>query len=704
MPAWEGTLRAALFCALGLLLLTPFVVTPGTVFPFVVGKALASRALIEIAFALWAVLALARPGYRPPRSWLLVLLGAGLGLSLLSAGFGVSPQRSLWSTYERMQGVLDQAHWAALAVVLAALLRSPGEWRALLAASAAAGTAMACLIILRALALEVPFFARLPESHLPRLGGPFGSPAHLGVHLLANLVLAAGFAARAWVSAAGGPRRLAAAPWAAAAAAQLAALVLAGSVGAFAGLAAAAGGAALAFAWLARGRRRIAAIAVLAVLAGAGAALGQRFLDAGRTATIARAGATPERSDAARALGYMGGIHLQRPSVQSRLAAWETALEGFAERPLLGFGPENFEAVFGRFASGYARTAKPHDQAHGKALEAAATTGAAGLAAWLALWGLALAGLLRAARAAAPPERTFTVFAAAALAAYLAQIQVLFDTTAGNLLATLLLAFAARLEAQGPADAWRPRVPAPLAAALARWRAPLTRREARTALGAGAVALALAGLSTNQAILGAADARHFAPGPAPSRTMAAGIAAFPPLANTYRRYLLAELARVWPELRARDPAEAAALLAWAAREGEAAVRAEPSNWRIEHGLARLYRIAAATDPDLEAHARRHLARARSLAPARAVFTPALAPPGALSARPLADGRVELRWQPSPGAGYHQIARSAAPGAWRPVRFAYDPAPERFVAPAGPSRYRIKACRHPGDCSAWVQWP
>ena len=66
--ALKQALPVALFSVLGLLLLTPFVVTPGTIFPFVVGKALWSRSLIEIAFALWTVLALTHPGYRPPRS------------------------------------------------------------------------------------------------------------------------------------------------------------------------------------------------------------------------------------------------------------------------------------------------------------------------------------------------------------------------------------------------------------------------------------------------------------------------------------------------------------------------------------------------------------------------------------------------------------------------------------------------------------
>ena len=66
--AAAGVQRFTLFGVLGLLLLTPFIVTPATVYPFVVGKALWSRSLIEVAFALWAVLALIHTDYRPPRS------------------------------------------------------------------------------------------------------------------------------------------------------------------------------------------------------------------------------------------------------------------------------------------------------------------------------------------------------------------------------------------------------------------------------------------------------------------------------------------------------------------------------------------------------------------------------------------------------------------------------------------------------------
>ena len=88
----------------------PVFVQPDTLFPFVVGTGLWSRAIIEILFLLWRALALANPSFRPPRSWLLLLLAAGLGASLLSACFGVSLQRSVRSNYERMQGMVDQAH------------------------------------------------------------------------------------------------------------------------------------------------------------------------------------------------------------------------------------------------------------------------------------------------------------------------------------------------------------------------------------------------------------------------------------------------------------------------------------------------------------------------------------------------------------------------------------------------------------------
>ena len=223
-------------------------------------------------------------------------------------------------------------------------------------------------------------------------------------------------------------------------------------------------------------------------------------------------------------------------------------------------------------------------------------------------------------------------------------------------------------------------------------------------LGAAALGVVLSGLAVNHAILSAADVRNLGLRPSLSDAIVHGVRTFPPLANYYRHFLLAEAVHEWPRLHALDPDRAAALLQWIDAEAQEALRAEPSNWRIQRALARLYHAAATTDPGHEAAARRHLVRARALAPNRELFPAPLPPPEPLGAQRLADGRIELRIRPSPGAGYHQIARSSRPGAWRTFRFAYGAGRSAFIVPAGDFRYRIRACRRPEDCTDWEEWP
>ena len=718
----DKALRVGVLAGIALLLLTPFVVTPGTVFPYVVGKALWSRSIIEIVFALWAVLALAKPEYRPPRSWLLLLLVAGLGVSLLAAGFGVSVQRSLWSTYERMQGVVDLAHWLAFAVVLVSMLRTGAEWRALLTLNLAVSSAMACLVIARYVQIDVPFFSALPEPHLPRLSGPFGNPTHLSAYLLPNLVVALGFAVRSWLPAAAAlaapeprpkswrRRRNAAATqsdrpgspwlggllWAVVAALHLWGLGLAGSVGGFAGLFAGVGFLALGYAVLARGYGRGIAVAAVVVLGVAAILLVIRFVDPDRIQSKALDN---------RIARYVVNVHVQRPSVQSRLAAWETGVAGFVERPVLGWGPENFETVFGRFASGYAATARPHDHAHGKLVEVAATTGVPGLAAYLALWSSTFLIVRRAARRTDRREQALTLFAGAALAGGWVQSQFLFDTAAGSLQTIVLLGVVIGLEPAAVPESRQPRLPARLAGALA---ALLRRRGARLVLALAATALTAAGLTTHHAIYAAADVRYVTATPAPAPILADGIDGFPPLANTYRSKLFNDLRARWPQLRAEDGPRAARLLDWVEREAEEVVRTEPENWRIHQSLAHLYRAVAATDPGYGAKARHFLERTRALAPNRPVFPRPLLPPEPLGVRRLDDGRHELHWRRAEGAGYHQVGEARGDGLWHVILYSYDPDQTSFITPGrkepGTYRYRIQACRFPGHCSADADWP
>lgn len=712
--ALETALRAALFVGIALLLLTPFIVTPETMFPFVVGKGMWSRSVIAVVFALWVVLALAKPRYRPPRSWLLLILGAGLAVSLLSATTGVSLQRSLWSTYERMQGVMDDAHWLALAVVLVSVLRTREAWRALLAGMAAVGAWVALLSIALGAQVALPIYSLVPPIDPPRLGGPLGNPTYLSAYLLVGFLAALGLAVRYWLAARSAatqreagidapPRsferawRRVSAVWGTAAALILFAFARTGSVGGFAGLFASLVFLAAVAAWLGAGRLRGIAATALAVLALVAVAGGLRF--------AAPAPATAHLPDDTVAR-YVLSVHLTRPSVQSRFAAWEAGLEGFAARPLLGWGPENYIAVFGRYASGYGSFAQPHDQAHNKLVDVAATMGAAGLAAYLALWLLALVTVVRAAVRQKTPERVLALFVGAALVGHLALTQFGVETVTVSLQATLLLAFAAGLEATAFRSSRWPRLTSRLAE---RGAALLGRRSVRGALGAGAVAAAVAGLTANLSIYRAAGTQYHPIEPDSWEIMAGGIERFPPLANTYRWWLLNEMAAHWPRIYAEDSDRARHLIEWAGREAEQAARTDPAEWRAQHSAARMFAAAAKTDPEYAADARRLLARAEAAAPNRAVFPPELRPPHSLAGAYLADGRYELRWRwPEEATGYVAISESVGEARGRLLLCAYDPARTTLVLPEGrrpgTHRYRIKACWYAGRCSAQVEWP
>lgn len=634
----ERPLVLAVRLGVGLLALTPLVVWPGIAYPFSVGKAVWSRSVIEIAFALWVVLAAAHPAWRPPRSGLLVLLAAGLGVAALSAGFGVSVQRSLWSSYLRMQGVVDQAHWLAAAVVAASVFRTARDLRGLLGFHQGVGLLVALIAIARASGLEVPLLGWLAEPRAPRIAATLGNPTFLGAYLLVHVVLALGFLARSLSpapprrAARGGPRRKkkgdgrqrraasrrgarsvvpAGAPsrrrgrifhglcvlcglWA---------LSLSGSIAALAGLIAALAALAPAYALLARTRRvRLAAWAVTGLLA-AGAAVAAAML-------LAAPALAPSFDNPL--LARATDPQTIERTMGRRLASWEAGVRGFADRPLLGWGPANYLAPFGRHVDAAHADLPTNDHAHNMLIEVAATRGLAGLAAYLAVWGLTFRVVLRAARAAEPGERAFALFVGAALLGQLVQSQALFTTATSSLQYTLLLAAAIWLETSARPAAAGPR---PAAAGAGSFRgAP-----ARVALVAAAVASSAAGLASNHAIHAAAAALYRAETSGAARFMDGlrqAVDAYGPLANGPRRILFENLGRNWRVLHAGRPAEAARLLVWADGEAAAALRAEPLNWEIHQSLARLYRAVAASRPDYRARAEHHYERALALAPGR----------------------------------------------------------------------------------------
>ena len=634
----EEALLGGVWLGLGLILLTPFVVSQETVFPFVVGKALYSRTIIEIVFALWVLLALLRPAYRPPRSFLLLLLVAALGAALLSAFLGANPQRSLWSSYERMQGVIDSAHWLAFAVVAAAVLRTMRHWRILLNLNLAASLAMALLAISQSLdLLDAPWLG----WHKTKVTATLGNEALLSTYAVLNVLIALGFllhslirnAAPAAYPRSAARRQLAVWSgrlfWVGTVVLNLWAFSLTGVRGGLLGLLAGFGF--LLFMGVFFGQARLArlAITVISLLAGVVTLMVILFLRPGFFASEAQF-SNPLLDS------LVNPIH--RRTVDMRQAIWSAGVKGVAERPLAGWGPENYDLIFGRHVRSERIDLPVHDRAHNQLLELAATQGLLGILPYLGIWLFAFYAVVRVAGTLGARERIPIFFVGAALMAQFAQSQTSVDSSVITLQCMLLLALVARLEAETALtsgrwaqlrewilsgahrlglSSWPWRKPALAMAATAALAAPTIGISLNHSMHAGAHAFWRAAEFADQ-VIGAEAADQEDIGFQVIDFLKQAIVEFEPLASDPRRALFDTAARLWPVLQAEEDGAATQTLALVEAEAAAALTRESDNWRTQAALANFYWAVSIFDPPYDEKAVQHFKKALKLAPYAAV--------------------------------------------------------------------------------------
>ncbi|HEY0010305.1 MAG TPA: O-antigen ligase family protein [Candidatus Paceibacterota bacterium] len=122
----------ARWAVLGALFLIPFLalyVSNSMYFPFITGKNFAFRALVEIAFMGWVVLAIADRRYRPQFSWVMVSFVLLVAWMALADALAVNPHKAFWSNFERMDGWVTLIHLLALFVVAGSVLTADKLWR-----------------------------------------------------------------------------------------------------------------------------------------------------------------------------------------------------------------------------------------------------------------------------------------------------------------------------------------------------------------------------------------------------------------------------------------------------------------------------------------------------------------------------------------------------------------------------------------------
>lgn len=455
--------KLAKYCLVAAVI-SPVIVIPSLDLSF--GKYLLFRLLVELAAALvlgeWAFgdgpgfASRGRTILRHPVAAAVLVYSA---VFLSSAIFAFDPAVAFWSTYSRGEGVFQLLHYCAFLILLVLLFREARDWELLLTASIVAACVSAAYGFLWPAGvstsvhpqdLPIPddsgFWGRLMgHRFVASIGNSIWAGSYfvfqLGylawvmagrqtiwttfvtvaaglfaaiacwVAIVSFLVLNTGTAILIMTSAAFafiqvfrrfGNRTADAVLAVSATALLFFAFLLAGSRGAFLGFAAAAMLLGLIVLQRARGWRL-----TVSIMGGALAAA------AGLVIVISRyAGPVVGRS------------FLDATSGEYRLRYWRTAWTGFLERPLLGWGPENYTAVHDRYADVFWAT----DHAHSMLFDALAGAGALGAAALFAIFAACAYVTYRAIRRPSPAHPAVRIeIIAALLAAYLVQGLFNFD-------------------------------------------------------------------------------------------------------------------------------------------------------------------------------------------------------------------------------------------------------------------------------------
>ncbi len=386
------TLNKILFWLIvgGLLLLTitPLIVSTSLFFPFITGKGFFFRMVMEIILALWIILALRDPNYRPRLlggqtrgSWLLVAMSSLLLVLALATAWGANPFRSFWSNFERMEGLISYLHLFAYFLILISVLKKEKLW---------AWFSHSLLVINAVIAvysvLQLTGKLAINQGGV-RLDATFGNATYLAVYALFHLFLLLFCLIRFWQE-----NRWQSTNWRSWWRTLVAGYVLLGlfnlvllyktaTRGAILGLGLGLIISAILIIWRERtvsGKtiRRVAwgtlGLAVLAIVG---------FLAVKNTDWVAK---SPT-------LSRFASISVDDRTTQSRFLVWNMSWRGFKERPLLGWGPENYILVFNKYYDPEMYPQEPwFDRSHNVVFDWLISAGALGLLAYLSLFVAAL--------------------------------------------------------------------------------------------------------------------------------------------------------------------------------------------------------------------------------------------------------------------------------------------------------------------------
>lgn len=165
-----------------LAVVTPFVVIDTLFFPFITGKAFYFRILVEVAALLYIVWAMVDKSVRPKWSPVSITVSVFLSALTLATIFAVDPLKSFWSNYERMEGLILFLHLAAYFLIAGSVMKHKiGWWKWFFNAT---------LVISVFVGIDafVDFYSQEAVSGY-RIFGNLGNSSYLGIYSLMHVFI-----------------------------------------------------------------------------------------------------------------------------------------------------------------------------------------------------------------------------------------------------------------------------------------------------------------------------------------------------------------------------------------------------------------------------------------------------------------------------------------------------------------------------------
>jgi len=403
-------------------LFSPLIIFSQYLSPFHFGKMVVFRSLVEIMAIFYILLILIDKRYRPRWSLIMTSFSIFVGLYFFTGLIGVNFYQSFWGTLERMGGIFSFLHFWIYFMILTSVIRNKEDWHKVLKISAFVGFLSILFAYGQRLRLG-DFF--VGWQHGERVIGTIGNPALFAGYLLFIIYLALLFLLKKetpiWQRGFFASVIVLGIPVITMTAVRGAILSLFGSAFLLA----------LFFIFTSKQKKIKISLIILIII----------FIVLAIFVFTNKEQSWIKNTSWLNKLTNLSG---GASTVQTRLWSWDSAIQGWKERPVFGWGPENFSVLHMKHFDArhftHIGSETIWDRAHNTPLNALATMGIVGLLSYLSIFFSIFYVLIKKLKSKRINKITFGVLSAMIIA-YFGQNLFIFDTTANYFLFFLSLGY-----------------------------------------------------------------------------------------------------------------------------------------------------------------------------------------------------------------------------------------------------------------------